>query len=382
VTGTLRTPLCDLLHIEYPVLQSGMGQIAGPDLVAEVSRAGGLGILAGLGVPPDELRRRIRQVRDLTDRPFGVNLWLHAELRPPTDPATIPDETVRAVQGTLNRFRERLGVPAVDARPPRLPDLIAEQFEMILDERVPVWSIGLGDPGPEMVRRCRERGVKVVAMAARLGDAQTLARSGVDVIVAQGAEAGGHRSTWVKTSTPEEASIGLASFVPQVVDAVTVPVVASGGLVDGRGLVAALALGAQGMLLGTRFVATRESMAPEFYKRALLEHDGSATGVSDAFTGLYARAIRNRYAEEYARSGAPVLPGLTQRAAAQDVHAASAARQSGDYFPMWAGQGVGLIHDLPGAGDVVRSIAAEAEAVLAKLAAFASPAGPAERARP
>ena len=100
-----RTALCDLLGIEYPILQSGMGGIAGPELVAEVSRAGALGILAGLNVPADELRRRIRRVRELTDRPFGVNLWLHSELRPPADPATIPDRTLRGVQAELNRFR-------------------------------------------------------------------------------------------------------------------------------------------------------------------------------------------------------------------------------------------------------------------------------------
>src|SRR5262247_2558312 len=99
----LHTALCDLLGIRYPILQSGMGGVAGPELVAEVSRAGALGILAGLSVPADELRKRIRRVRELTDRPFGVNLWLHSELRPPPDPATIPDSTLRAVQGTLNR---------------------------------------------------------------------------------------------------------------------------------------------------------------------------------------------------------------------------------------------------------------------------------------
>lgn len=365
--AVLRTPLCDLLQIEYPIIQSGMGNIAGPELVAEVARAGGLGILAGLGVPPEELRRRIRRLRELTNRPFGVNLWLHTELRPPIDPASIPEDTVRAVQGTLNRFRERLGVAAADGRPPRMPDLVDAAFEVILEERVPIWSIGLGDPGPEMVGRCRDRGVKVMAMAARLEDGEALARSGVDIIVAQGSEAGGHRSTWVKTGTAEEAAVGLVALVPQVVDAVRCPVVASGGIADGRGLVAALALGAQGVLLGTRFVATRESMAPEFWKRALIERDAGATAVTDAFTGLYARALRNTFADEYARSNAPVLPGLAQRAAAQDVFDASAARGTGEYFPMWAGQSVGLVHDLPGAGDVVRAIAREARDVLARL---------------
>src|SRR6185436_10051389 len=182
----LHTDLCDLLGIEYPILQSGMGSVAGPDLVAEVSRAGGLGILAALNLPVDEVRKRIRQVRALTDRPFGVNLWLHTELRPPVDPASIPASTIEAVQGTLNRFRDRLGLPPSHARPDGLPNLIEQAFEVILEERVPVWSIGLGNPGPEMVRRCHERGIKVVAMVSTVEDARVVAGAGVDAVVAQG----------------------------------------------------------------------------------------------------------------------------------------------------------------------------------------------------
>ncbi len=364
---TLRTALCDLLGIDYPIVQSGMGGVAGPDLVAEVSRAGGLGILAGLNVPPDDLRAMIRRVRALTDRPFGVNLWLHTALRPPLDPATIPEATVAAVQSALNRFRDRLGLPHAAARPPGAPDLIEAAFQVVLDERVPVWSIGLGDPGPDMTRECRGRGVKVMAMVATVEDARAVAASGVDVIVAQGAEAGGHRSTFVKRESPEAAAIGTLALVPQVVDAVRVPVVAAGGIADGRGLVAALALGASGVLLGTRFVATRESAAPEFWKKGLLERDADATTVTDVFTGLYARALKNTFADEYAASGAPVLPPLVQRAAASDIHQASLKRDDGEYYPMWSGQSVGLIHDLPGAGDVVERVAREARAVLASL---------------
>lgn len=365
--GGFRTPLCDLLGIEYPILQSGMGGVAGPKLAAEVSRAGGLGILAGLGLTADELRQRIRQVRELTDRPFGVNLWLHTELRPPADVARIPEGTVRAVQGALNRFRQRLGLPETFARPAAFPDLIDAAFEVILEERVPVWSIGLGDPGSEMVRRCRERGVKVVAMVCTLDDARAVARSGVDVIVAQGGEAGGHRSTWVKGSSREAATIGTMALVPQIVDAVKVPVVAAGGIADGRGLVAAIALGASGILLGTRFVATQESEAPDFHRRAILERGSDATTVSDAFTGLYARWFRNTFTEEYAASGAPVFPALVQARAARDIFVKAAAQRDPEYFPMPTGQSAGLIHDLPGAADVVQAIVREARGVLPAL---------------
>jgi nitronate monooxygenase len=363
----LHTALCDLLGIEYPILQSGMGSVAGPDLVAEVSRAGGLGILAGLNVAPDELRSRIRQVRGLTDRPFGVNLWLHTELRPPVAPATIADDRLAAVHAVLNRFRARLGLPPSAARPEAVPDLISGQIDVILEERPAVFSVGLGDPGPELVARCRARGIKVIAMVATVDDARAVAASGVDVVVAQGSEAGGHRSTWIKRPSPESASVGAMALVPQIVDAVEVPVVAAGGITDGRGLVAALALGATGILLGTRFVATRESMAPEFWKKSLLEREGDDTMMTDAYSGLWLRTLRNTYAEEYRASGAPVLPPLLQTRAAQDVVEEARRRSDGQYFPMLAGQGVGLVRDLPGAGEVVETIVRETLAVLTAL---------------
>jgi nitronate monooxygenase len=364
---SLRTALCDLLGIEYPIVQSGMGSAAGPELAAEVSRAGGLGIVGGLGVTPDELRTRIRHVRSVTDRPFGVNQWLHTELRPPADPAHVPPTTMRAVQRQLNVFRERLGIPAVEGPAPGMPDLIDADFEVILEARVPVWSIGLGNPEPAMVQRCHERGIKVMAMVATVQDARAVEKNGVDIIVAQGGEAGGHRSTWIKQPR-EAANVSTLTLVPQVVDAVRVPVVAAGGIADGRGLVAALALGAVGALLGTRFVATRESMASEVWKKRLLESDGAHTTLTEAYTGLWARTLPNRYIEDYAASGAPVLPALMQQRAAQDIFTAAARLGDAEHSVLYAGQSSGLVHDLPGVAEVVERIAREARTVLARLA--------------
>jgi nitronate monooxygenase len=366
---TLRTSLCDLLGIEHPIVQSGMGGVAGPDLVAEVSKAGGLGVIAALHLKPDQVREAIRRVRALTDRPFGVNQFMPDSLRPPADPASIPETTLAEVQRTLNGFRRRLGLPAASARPPAVPDLVDAAFEVIVEERVPVWSIGLGNPSPAMLERCHARGIKVMAMVTTVEDARTLARAGVDVIVAQGGEAGGHRSTWVKPATPAEACVGTLPLVPQVVDAIApVPVVAAGGIADGRGLVAALALGAAGVLLGTRFVATREAAVPEFQKKALLESEAEATVVTDSITGLWARYLRNTYTAEYDASGAPVLPALVQSRAAQDIFAHAAKEADRAWFPMPTGQSVGLIHDLPGAAEVMESIVREARAVLDDLA--------------
>ena len=363
----MRTKLCDPLHIDVPLIQSGMGRVAGPELVAEVCNAGALGILAGLGLAPDQLRTQIRRIRELTSRPFGVNLWLHEELQPPCAPEQIPRETLASAQQVMNRFRERLDLPTVSAPPPPYPDVVAAALDVVVDERVAVWSIGLGNPDPSMVERCRRAGILVMAMVTTVDDARAVAASGVDLIVAQGGEAGGHRSTWKKPASAAAASVATVVLVPQIVDAVTQPVIAAGGIADGRGVVAALALGAQGALLGTRFVASRESMAPAMYKRSLVAASSDDTRVTDTFTGLYARALRNTYMTEYEASGAPVLPPLLQTKAAEDIYMAAAKRDDREYFPMWAGQSAGLIADLPGAGDVVRAIVREADATLARL---------------
>jgi nitronate monooxygenase len=356
--------LCELLSIRYPIVQSGMGRVAGPELVAEVSRAGGLGILAALNLSPEELRRAIHRVRELTDRPFGVNLWLHPDLLPPIDPAEIPRERMTEAIAALNRARRTMGLPESEALPERRADTIAAAVDVILEEAVPVWSTALGLPSSDLVGRCRERGVRIMAMVANVEDAQAAEAHGADLIVAQGADAGGHRSTW----RPGAASgVGTFALVPEVVDAVKAPVVAAGGIADGRGLVAARALGAAGVLMGTRFVATRESMAPLFWKEAILKASSGATEVTRAFTGLPARLLHTRFAADYDASGAAVLPGLLQASLQQDIWAKAAGEQNADYFPMYAGQSVGVIRDLPGAADVVAAIVKEANAILGRL---------------
>lgn len=337
-----------------------MGRVAGPELAAEVSRAGGLGVLAGLNVPPADLAQQIDRVRQLTDRPFGVNLWLHPDVQQPIDPASLVPEHVAAVNAALRSARLRVGLPPSDQPPPPRPDHVANAIDVILERRVPVFSVALGLPSADVVDRCRERGVRIMAMIANVEDARKAAEAGIDVIVAQGAEAGGHRSIWREGS---RGDVGTFALVPEAVDAVKVPVVAAGGIADGRGLVAAQALGAAGVLMGTRFVATRESMAPEFWKQAILRSSSDATMVTAALTGLPARVLRNRLVEEYEASGAPALPGLHQAALEQDIWLKAARDGNPEYFPMYAGESVGLIHDVPGAAEVVEAIVREAAVV-------------------
>ena len=360
----LRTRLCDVLGIDYPVLQSGMGLIAGADLVAAVSGAGALGIVAGFMLGADPLRAAIRDVRAGTKRPFGVNLWLSADLRPSGAAGKPSDEIVEKVQAALNPIRATIGLPPATSGPSLPPDLVSRALEVVLDERVPVLSIAVGNPGSELVAECHRRGIKVIAMVTTVADGLTLEASGVDAVVAQGAEAGGHRAHLEKPPSPEVGAVGTLALVPQLVDALRIPVIAAGGIADGRGVVAALALGASGVLMGTRFVATRESMAFASFKKALLEESADATTVTDVFTGRYARALRNDFSERYGRSGTPVLPFPWHYLVAGDIYRQAVAKDQRDAFPLVAGQSVGLINNLPTAAEVVESVVGEARAVM------------------
>jgi nitronate monooxygenase len=355
--------LCSALGIRYPIIQSGMSRVAGPELVAAVSNAGGLGILAALRLEPDDLRAQIRRIRELTPAPFGVNLWLHPAVVTPSPPESIDRQTLAAAQQKLNEIRARTGLAPSTVAPARFPALVARNFDVILEERVPLWSIGLGNPGHEMVARCHDAAIRVMAMVTNVDDARAIAGAGVDFVVAQGTEAGGHRSNW----TPGVEQAGTMVIVPRIADAFKQPVIAAGGIVDGRGLVAALALGAAGVMLGTRFIATRESIAPAFFKDAVVAARAGDTEVSSVFTGLPMRTLRNTFTSEY--GDAPVLPPMLQSNAAEDIFRAAAQRGDARYFPMPAGESAGLIDDMPSAADVVRRIIREAEAVVGEWTA-------------
>ncbi len=355
----LQTRICEMLNIQYPIIQAGMANVAGPDLVAAVSNAGGLGILAATMVPPDILRDQIRSIRKLTKHPFGVNLILHNDFFPPAD-FEIGNTLLRSVHETLNIFRKKLGIAESDAFPGKLPPLIQKAYEIILEEKVPVFSIGLGNPSKEMVAECHENKIKVMAMVATVEDALAVNKSGVDIIVAQGSEAGGHRSTWEKKPSKEYAAIGTLSLLTQIVRKVKIPVVAAGGITDGRGLAGALSMGAEGVLAGTVFITTRESIAPECHKQKIIESSSDNTTITDVFTGMYARVIRNEFTEKYTAAGAPVLPPGRQYLATLDVTKAAALQQNGEYYTLYAGQGIDNIDKIIKASDVINNMVNEA----------------------
>jgi NAD(P)H-dependent flavin oxidoreductase YrpB (nitropropane dioxygenase family) len=306
----LHTAVCKLLKIAIPIFQAGMARATTPQLVAAVSNAGGLGIIGGLGRTPDELRNEIREVRELTDRPFGVN-------------HVISQMDRAAVQ-------------------------------MTLAQRVPVLSLAWGR-ATDLTYQAHEAGVKVIHMVNTPEEAGQVASDGADVIVAQGTEGGGHVGT-----------MSTMSLVPQVVDLVGgVPVLAAGGIADGRGLAAALMLGAQGVLIGTRFLATAEARGRGHSKDVILNALGSQTVASKFYDdvlgivwpGALVRAIKHPLLDEWAERQQE-----WSLASDQLRPALEAAITSGDF--VLAGESAGLVHDIVPAGELVSRIAREAEDVL------------------
>ncbi len=358
--ASLRTPLCDLLGIRTPILLAGMA--AGPctpELVAAVSGAGGLGVFGATGMTTDALVRDVARARELGAIAIGVNVQITRPNAPRTDPATLAEALVdvrRALDLPTAPPAASPGPPAASAR-----ELIAAA----LDAGANVVTTGLGDPA-EIRDLAAGHGAPVLAMVASVEDALRARASGANAIIAQGAEAGGHRATFDVPADGRVPLVGTLALVPRVVDAVDVPVVASGGIMDGRGLAAALALGAQGASLGTRFLLATESAAAPIYRATLAGLPETATVVTDTVTGRPARWVRNRLVERL-DTGPGHIGWGPQRRALDDIRTAAAAQGAADYLPMLAGQGAGMAHEQP-AAEIVGEIAAEAIRAIERLA--------------
>lgn len=326
-SGALHTPLCDLLGIRYPICQAGMAFVARAKLAAAVSTAGGLGVIAAAHGTPAELREEIRRVRELTDRSFGVDVLF---------------ATIRGAGEESGRFT----------------DAVKGWVDVVLEERVPVLVAGLGSPGP-VTAEAHRLGIKVMALCGNVKQARDHAAGGVDVVIAQGHEAGGH--------TGRVAGLVL---IPAVVDAAAPrPVVAAGGIADGRGLVAALALGAVGVWIGTRFIATPEAHGHDNYKRKIVAIDEEGTVITRAVSGKPNRQIRNRFTREWEARQTEIQPFPIQYERVGRP-AAIRAREEGDVEngSAAAGQSAGLVRDIRPAAEVVAAMVEEAETLLARLA--------------
>lgn len=334
------TALTERLGISYPIIQAPMaGGPGSPQLVAAVSNAGGLGSLAGGYLHADQLRAAITEVRALTDRPFAVNLTALKPAKP--DPAKV----ARACE-LLAPYRAELGLPPEFPEMPEPPGL-DEQLDVILDMQISVLSFVFGAPDSEYLTLLQEAGITILGTATHLLEAIMLEESGVDFIVAQGGEAGGLRGTFV--GQPEQGLVGIMTLVPLLAKHVAAPIIAAGGIMDGRGIAATQVLGAAGVQMGTAFLGCPESGAHPAYKALLSAGSEIATTLSRALTGRHGRVLRNRLVNELHRHEAE-LPGFPlQLFLTQDLRQAAMERGLTDFMALWAGQGCHLCEDRPAA---------------------------------
>jgi len=312
----LRTPICDMFEIDYPIFLAGMGQVAFAEVCAAVSEAGGYGTLGMAGSGPDQIREEMRKVRKLTAKPFGVDLL-----------AALPEQMVAAI-------------------------------DIIIDEGASAFIAGLGVPGP-VIEKCHRAGLKVMSMCGKVEHAVRAQEAGCDAVVAQGTEAGGHTGR-----------IAAMALIPQIVDAVTIPVLGAGAIVDGRGLAAALAFGAQGAWMGTRFIASDEANAAPIYKQKIVAAGGADTTVSRCYSGKPMRVITNPYVEDWERRPQDLQPFPAQLGYSWQ-HGVTNYTASADVDPertmMPCGQGAGGIHEVLAVREIVRRVMTEAEATIARL---------------
>ncbi|MGI5997172.1 MAG: enoyl-[acyl-carrier-protein] reductase FabK [Lutispora sp.] len=305
----IKTRLCDLLNIQYPIIQGGMAWVATAELAAAVSNAGGLGIIGAGNAPADVIRKEINKVRSLTDKPYGVNIML-------------------------------------------LSPFVEEIMDLVYEEKVPVITTGAGNPG-KYIPKLKEQGIKVIPVVPSVALAKKMEQIGADAVIAEGTEAGGHIG-----------ELTTMVLVPQVSDAVKIPVIAAGGIADGRGLMSALSLGAQGVQLGTIFVCSEECTVHENYKRAIVKAGDRGTVVTGRSTGHPVRIIKNKLYKEFdklEKSGASVeeiekLGTGRLRMACVDGDV--------DMGSVMAGQISGLIKDIKPVKEIINTIIAECDSII------------------
>ncbi|MEE9609479.1 MAG: nitronate monooxygenase [Myxococcota bacterium] len=315
---SLRTPICDLFGIELPIFLAGMGGVAYAEVCAAVSEAGGFGTLGMAGVPPQGIREQMREVRRRTRKPFGVDLLA------------------------------------------ALPDQMAAAIDTIIDEGASAFIAGLGVP-ETVIDRCHAADLKVVSLCGKVGHAVSAERAGCDAVVAQGTEAGGHTGR-----------IGGIALVPQIVDAVEIPVLAAGALVDGRGLAAALSLGAQGVWMGTRFIASREARAAEAYKKRITRSGAADTVITRCYSGKPMRVINNPYVEDWELRADEIQPFPEQMRVSARGGVLGAAMPELEEIDVGrtclpCGQGAGGIHDIPSCAEIVQAVLRDARETIARL---------------
>jgi nitronate monooxygenase len=350
------TPLTRALNIDFPIIQAPMAGATTPAMAAAAANAGALGSLGCAMMGAEAMAEELRAAQAGTNRSLNVNFFVHD--RP------VPDEDLNAeVAARLAPWYDRLGAGAVKAPADTTPMFDKALCEAVIACGPTVASFHFGLPEAALVERLKAAGILILSSATSAEEASWLEDHGADIIVAQGAEAGGHNG-WFLPRRGADLT-GTMALVPRVVDAVSVPVVAAGGIADGRGVAAALMLGAAGVQVGTAFLATPECMSPEVHKQAVIAATGDDTMATRAYSGRLARGVANDFSREMAsHADWPEFPMMNE--ATGPIRAASAKAGLPDAVALWSGQGAGLVR-AETTSQVVARLVAETEAALARV---------------
>ena len=324
--------LTRLLKINYPIIQAPMA--GGPttsSLVAAVSNAGGLGMIGAGYMRPNQIRQQIREVREMTDKPFGINLFVPSQY-------SLDKEKLQTAETLLEPIRELLKVDLPKSLPSFETDLetFQEQINIVIEERVALCSFTFGIPSPEIMNMLKEHSIILLGTATTVREAVINERAGMDAVVAQGTEAGGHRGTFIGGA--EQSLIGLMSLVPQVADCINIPVIAAGGIMDGRGMMAAKCLGALGVQMGTAFLVCQESGANIAHKEAIFKSNEEQVVLTRAFSGKMARGLQNHFIEKMTRHELLLPDYPLQNELTKEIRKASAAAENPEFISLWGGQ--------------------------------------------
>ena len=328
--------LTSRLGLQYPIIQGPLGGLSSQRLTAAVSNYGGLGSFGAHGLKPEAVRKVIREIKSLTPKPFAMNLWVSME-----DEGALAstEEAFHQSLVPLAKHIESVGGAKASYRPYE-PIRFEDQVQVLLEEGISTFSFIYGIPSKQILDEFRRQGIALIGTATTVDEAIALEQAGVDAIAASGFEAGGHRGSFLQPS--EDSLTGTMALVPQVVDAVKLPVVAAGGIGDARGVVAAFALGADGVQMGTAFLACEESGANPLHRHALLSGQAKQTGLTRGFTGRLARGIKNRLLNEFNQKDTKILPYPLQRALVRHLTIPAEMAGRPELLPLWAGQSANL----------------------------------------
>jgi nitronate monooxygenase len=351
-----KTRISSSLGIEYPIIQGPLGGLSTERLTATVSNFGGLGSFAAHGLSPSVIKDVIAEIRALTPKPFAINLWVSME---DEGARTSSGEAFARSLAPLAGHIQALG-GTLPTYQPYVPIKFEDQVRVVLDAKVPAFSFIYGIPPKEILDECRAQGILTIGAATTPDEAIVLEQAGVDVIAASGFEAGGHRGSFLLPA--EQSLTGTFSLVPQVADAVSVPVVAAGGITDARGIVAGFALGAEGVQIGTAFLACEDSGASALHRNAILSGNARRTGLTRGFTGRLARGIHNQLLEELNRPEVEFLPYPLQRALVRNLSIPAEKAAKPELLPLWAGQSANLSRQSD-AKTLLRTLVSEVSAI-------------------